>query len=262
MERHLGVPVQISQLKPFQVAAPLQSGRVEFAFLSADDYVNLAKEFGDLGDVIAVSDVLERQGLIVAEAKSKIYSIADIPGHRFSFGPANDPVLDKGARNALLAEGVKADQIKKELLPIPNTFQHHISSAESAYEIAYGIGTHVGVIDKSEYEDYPESGGSFLLRTFSKDSFRILGETEKVRFDTIPEGPFIASDDTDVELVGRVRDFLVDAGEDEQPAFRAMGLAGFIPPSGDVERQLALLATTAARTPNENGNPEPLQAQE
>ena len=172
-------------LKPFQVAAHLQSGRIDFAFLSARQYLNVVEEFGELGHVIAVSDVLERQGLIVADANSDIHSFGDIAGERFSFGPTGDAVLDVKARATLQANGVSDDDIKKELLPIPNSSQHHISSAESAFEIAFGIGTHVGVIDKSEYEDYPDTGGSFLLRIFGKDNFRVLGETDEVRFQTI-----------------------------------------------------------------------------
>ncbi len=253
LERYLDSPVQISPLKPFQVAAHLQSGRVDFAFLSAREYIDLSKEFGDLGSVIAVSDVLERQGLIVADAKSDIQSLKDIAGKRFSFGPAGDPVLDTKARETLVANGVAIESIKKEILPIPNTFQHHISSAESAYEIAYGLGTSVGVIEKSEYLDYPESDGSFLLRTFGKDNFRVLAQTEPVRVDTIAEGPFLAAGDTDEELIQRVQKFLLGASENDQSALNAMGLAGFVTPVGDVNSQLAQLAS-AQPAPKSSGS--------
>ncbi|GJM26782.1 MAG: hypothetical protein DHS20C16_31970 [Phycisphaerae bacterium] len=246
LERHLNAPVQIAPLKPFQVAAHVQSGRVDFAFLSARQYIDLSKEFGDLGSVIAVSDVRERQGLIVADANSEIHSLKDISGKRFSFGPAGDPALDIKTRETLRANGVGIDTIKKEILPIPNTFQHHISSAESAYEIAYGIGTQVGVIEKSDYMDYPDSDGSFLLRTFGKDNFRVLAETDPVRVETIPEGPFIAAGDTDEELIQRVQEFLLNASENDQPAMKAMGLAGFVAPIDDVNRQLARLASSQA----------------
>jgi ABC-type phosphate/phosphonate transport system substrate-binding protein len=242
LERYLDSPVQISPLKPFQVAAHLQSGRIDFAFLSARQYIDLSKEFGDLGRVMAVSKVLERQGLIVADANSEIRSLKDIPGNRFSFGPAGDPILDAQARETLKANGVDVDTIKKEIIPIPNTFQHHISSAESAYEIAYGIGTSVGVIEKSEYLDYPESGGSFLLRTFGKDNFRVLAETDPVRVKSISEGPFLAAGDTDEELIQRVQSFLLSASEKEQSALEPMGLAGFVTPAGDVNSELARLA--------------------
>ncbi len=261
LERYLDSPVQISPLKPFQVAAHLQSGRVDFAFVSARQFIDLSKEFGDLGSVIAVSDILERQGLIVADSNSEIKTLADIPGNRFSFGPAGDSVLDTKARETLMANGVGIDTIKKELLPIPNTFQHHISSAESAYEIAYGIGTSVGVIDKTEYLDYPESGGSFLLRTFGKDSFRVLAETDPVRVETIPEGPFIAAGDTDEELIQRVQGFLLSASENDQPALNAMGLAGFVTPVGDVNSQLArlALAQTASKSDQATGDSEAMK---
>ena len=100
MQRKLGVPVQFVALEPFQVAAHLQSGRLQFAFLGANEYVALRDEFGPLGQVLAVSHVRERQGLIVTKASSDVRSLADLAGKRFAFGPMNDPVLDVAAKRA------------------------------------------------------------------------------------------------------------------------------------------------------------------
>jgi len=249
LQRELGQPVQISDLEPFQVAAHLQSGRLDFAFLAADDYVKLTDEFGSLGKVIAVSEVRVRQGLIVARTYSDIKTLEDIRGHRFAFGPAGDPVLDTGARAALEAASVPVDSLQKELLPVPNSLQHHISSNETAYEIVYGLGTDVGVIEKSEYDAYPDRGGSFLTRTFSKANFRVLGETKSVRVETIPAGPFLASPEADPAVVTQVQKYLLAAHDKDPGALAAMGLAGFRVPPADVDqalRQLAVAETPAA----------------
>ena len=243
MQHDLSCPVQMEQLKPFQIAAHLESGRIDFAFLDAKDYLDMTKEFGERGEIIALSDVEVRKGLIVANARSDIESIDDIKGKRFSFGPKEDPVLDLGAKQALEAAGLSLDDIAKELLPIPNTFQHHISSRESAYEIAYVIGTDVGVIESSEYESWPDTGGSFLLRTFGKDNFRVLGETAEYRVDTIAEGPFIASAAADPAIVAQMRDFLISAGKDHDSAMRTLGLSAFHSPPKDVDEEIQRLAS-------------------
>ena len=242
LQRYLNAPVEIDDLKPFQVAAHLQSGRLDFAILSASNYLKLSKEFGDVGQVIAISEVKTRQGIIVADARSDIHSLEDIRGHRFAFGPKGDVVLDEGAKRALEAAGIDLADIEKELLPVPNSYQYHISSREAAFEIAYGLGTPVGVIERSEYEAYPDSGGSFLLRTFGKDNFRILAETEPVCIKTIPEGPFLASPEADPKLVKRVVDFLMSTSGDTRRAFTAMGLAGFHKPSANIDKEMERLA--------------------
>lgn len=250
LEQHLGRPVQMEALKPFQIAAHIQSGRLQFAMLGAADYLGASKEFGSFGEVIGISKVKTRQGLIVARAKSDVQSFADIKGKRFAFGPIGDAVLDVAAKEALVANGVPLDDIQREVLPVPTAFQHHISSNEAAYEVVWGLGTElglgteVGVIEREEYDAMPESGGSLLLRTFGKDNFRVLGETKVVRIDTIPEGPLLASTETDPKLVEEVREFLVTAGKKHSRELTAMGLAGFDPPPADVQAELERIAVT------------------
>jgi hypothetical protein len=243
LQRHLRLPVQFEDLAPFQVAAHLQSGRIDFAFLSAEDYVELTDEFGPLGKVIAVSVVRKRQGLIVTRVGSNIETLADIRGRRFAFGPMRDPVLNDATKAALETGGVPLDRIQRELLPVPGAFQHHISSNECAFEIVYGLGTDAGVIEKSEYDAYPDTGGNVLLRRFSKANFRVLGETAPVRVQTIEEGPFIASLEADAAVVEDVRAFLMAAASRHKSAMDAMGLAAFREPAEDVEEQLRELAT-------------------
>ncbi len=233
LERVLNKPVQIEDLKLFQLAAHLQSGRLDFAFFSADDYTELKKEFGQVGKVLAISKVSKRQGLIVARADSDVRSIEDIRGRRFAFGPRGDRVLFDAALAALEASGVKPEEIKKEILPIPNSYQYHISSAEAAFEVVYGLGTEVGVIDAADYEEYPDSGGSFLLRSFGKDNFRILVRTKEISEETIAEGPFLASAEADPEDVKRVVEFLLARTAKQKRVFAAMGLSGFQPPHRD-----------------------------
>lgn len=260
LEHHLGRPVQIEDMEPFQIVAHLNSGRLDFAVLPAKDYVALEKDIGDAGKVIAVSQVQARQGLIVARVSSSIQSIGDLKGKRFAFGPAGDVVLDLAAKEALRTGGVNPDELQKELLPVPNTFQHHISANESAYEVVYGIGTEAGVIEQADYDAYPQSGGSILLRTFAKDNFKVLGQTSPVSIDTIPEGPVLAAKHTDDKLVGSVQSFLLSAQKDEPAAMRTLGLSGFHAPQGDVQAEMQRLASAERAGGPATASPAPAPA--
>ena len=229
LARHLGCGVQVQELKPFQIAAHLQSGRIQYALVSDEDYETII-EPGPVGEVLALAVPLTRRGLIVASAKSDIHHLADIEGKRFAFGPKNDPVLAVAALKALEAAGVAKDDIQKELLPIiPNIdwLQYHISSQEAAKEIVYGIGTAVGVIEGAEYEAFPETGGRLIPLRLAKDGFRVLGETETIRSETSLAGPFIASAQADPETTRKVVEFLSTAHTESRKALHDVGLARF-----------------------------------
>ena len=249
---HFGVGVQIEEFTPFQVAAHLHSGRLQFALISESDYLTMTEEFekaeseplqngppeastqpaGPAWTVLAQGQSWVRRGLIVASAKSDVQNLTDIAGKRFAFGPKDDPVLHLGALRTLEAAGVGKDKIAKELLPISSLpdldlLQHHVSSAEAAKEIVYGLATPVGVIEEGDYETYPEIGGRLLPLRFAKDNFRILGRTEPVTAETSMAGPFLASSQADPEIVEKVQVFLTQAGEKHPEALHALGLARF-----------------------------------
>jgi ABC-type phosphate/phosphonate transport system substrate-binding protein len=265
---HLGCGVQIEEFAPFQIAAHLQSGRLQYALVSESDHAAMLDELkaqevlpdtptpsdaapaeppeGPAWTVIATGEVLVRRGLIVASAKSEIQSISQIAGKRFAFGPKGDAVLDAGAMRALEAGGVGKEAIAKELLPIiPNLdfLQYHISSSEAAKEVVYGIGTPAGVIEESEYEAYPATGGRLLPLRFAKDNFRILGRTEPVRSETSMAGPFLASRDADPQVTEKVAQFLASAAATHQRAMHAVGLARFEVKGGSMDAG-APVATT------------------
>lgn len=229
LSRHLGCGVQIQELEPFQIAAHLQTGRLQFALVSDEDYKSMTAD-GPVGEVLASGAPLVRRGVIVASVKSDIQNLADTKGRRFAFGPKDDPVLVVAALQALEVAGVAKDDLQKELLSIiPNAdrLQYHINSREAAKEIVYGIGTEVGVIEASEYESYPETGGRLIPLRFAKDQFRMLGETETVQPDTVLAGPFVASSQTDPELRRKVIEFLSSADRENQKALHDVGLARF-----------------------------------
>jgi len=238
LSRKLNRPVVVEPMEPFQIAAHLRSGRIDFAWLPAVDYLEMLKD-GELGQVLALSEGGIRRGLIVTAAASHVQGIGDLKQRRFAFGPKGDPVLDVAARETLSEAGISDADLAKELLPLPGSLQHHVSSEEAAKEIIYGLnlgdlGTAAGVIEESEYMAYAETGGRLLpLPRFSKDQFRILGRTEPMPIQTVENGPVMAGKETDPELSATVSEFLLALHDKHRDATRDLGVARFhAPPDG------------------------------
>jgi len=243
---HLARPVVIENLKPFQIEFHLrETGRLHFALITAEDYLAMTEE-DPVGQVVALSEARVRQGIIVARAKSSIEGISDLKGKRFAFGPRNDPVLHEATVAYLAESGVAASELKTL---IPGQLQFHISSREAAKEVAYGIGTEAGVIEGDEFDAYPSTGGRWIpfAETFSKDQFRVLGRTAATRVDTMGEGPFIAGDRTERELVAKVRDFLLSAEKEHPAVVKSLGFARFRPPPANSTEAIKRLATAESR---------------
>jgi ABC-type phosphate/phosphonate transport system substrate-binding protein len=215
-----GRPVQVEQLKAFQVALQLEGGRLDFALLSDEQFAEVAEQI-DRCEVVARAVVIDRVGLIVAKASSDVQSMEQVAGHRFSFGPRGDPVLHYATAAALEAAGVTVDAIQRELVPL-HSLQYHLSAFESAKEIAYGT-TDVGVIDQAEYESYPETGGTLIPVSFAKDQFRILGHTSPLDL-----GPFVAAPDADPKMTRAVRKFLLSTGDQRTCVTGSIGVASFV----------------------------------
>jgi ABC-type phosphate/phosphonate transport system substrate-binding protein len=232
LSKKLDRPVVVENLQPFQLAAHLESGRLQFAWLPAADYLLLYKE-GEIGKVLLISQGATRRGLIVTAATSKVQSIGDLKNRRFAFGPKDDAVLHTGALVVLEEGGITKDDIAKEVLPVPGQLQHHLSSKDVAKEVVYGLavgelGTGGGVIEEAEYLALPETGGKLLpLPSYSKDQFRILGRTKPIAVATFDDGPLLASKETDPQLVITVREFLLAAATEHTNVMADLGLAEF-----------------------------------
>ncbi len=216
--RELGRIIQSERLKPFQIKAHLEDGRLQFALVGAAEAGEVLSP-GDGPQVVAVpvfrEDGRQRRGVILASAKSSIREIADLKGKRFSFGPAGHPTLHLGALKTLAKGGVKVTDLHRELTPLPVPLpspipglmlQHHFNSFESAKAIVYELGTEAGVVDEVDYNSWPQTGGTFIPTTFSRDQVRILARTEAVP--TLPDGPVLVSADADPQLVAGLKTYL------------------------------------------------------
>ena len=170
-----GHRVQFRQLKPFQIAYHLQTGRCQFALVSGDGYQEIMAEGGPgaPGVVLLEMQVRRRQGVIVANVRSEIRALSDLRGKRFAFGQRDDPVLFFSVLEVLDRAEVSPSDLQQEvvLTGFEGALQHHATSRLAAREIAYRRRTDVGVIAASEYDAYPDTGGRWapIAYTFSKD---------------------------------------------------------------------------------------------
>ncbi len=222
--------VTIEPLKPFQITAMLQSGRCQYAILSRADVAEHLASNQDV-NILASGKVLSRQGVLVANAKSGITSLTALKKKQFAFGSRRDPVLFFDALRVLDEAGVSPSDIKQEfaITGFEGSLQNHISSREAAKEIVYRPGTPAGVIEATEYDAYPETGGIWLpiLFTFSKDQFVELGRTDVIRTESIPDAVFVASALADKRTTDKIRRLLLSLHERNVEAVYSLGFSKF-----------------------------------
>ncbi len=223
-------PVKIEPLKPFQIAAMLKSGRCQYAIISQADVAKFQADGLEL-TVLARGKVLRRQGVLVAGARTGITSLADIKGKQFAFGPRRDPVLFFAALKKLDEAGVSPSDIQQEfaITGFEGALQNHISSREAAKEIVYRLGTPAGIIEASEYDAYPDTGGIWLplLYTFSKNQFVELGRTDVIESESIPDAVFVACASAKKRVTEKVRRLLLSLHNRNVDAVHALGFARF-----------------------------------
>lgn len=224
---HLQEPVQFELLTPRQIRVHLGTGRLKFALLRPQDYVQVApaKTCEILGVPMNPNDQPYRQGLIIVSAKSPVRSLSEVKSRRFHFMPHGD-LLNDAALGALMEAGIGDKEVDKGI-PIPILDTHHISSLEVAKSVVLEEGGNAaGVIDEADYNKWPEKGGSFLLLSPSKDQVRVIGKTVR-----IPEGPFVVSVNTTPELKEKAIDFLFNvAPKKHKLALLALNSKGFAKP--------------------------------
>jgi ABC-type phosphate/phosphonate transport system substrate-binding protein len=220
LKRILGRNVQVLQLKPFQIRAKMGLGQLDFALVSASDYLEIATR--PVCQIVAVPlnpDMsLYKRGLIVTAQDSGIQTLDQLQGKRFAFGPAEDPVLFIAPADALIRAGVNLPDLTKELLP---PFGFHISSFEAAKAVLYE-GVQAGVVDEQEFTSWPEATTALFQTGLPRQRFRVLCQTEPV-----PNGPFLAGSKTDPQMLARVRKYLLEEVKNHADVLTGLGAGGF-----------------------------------
>jgi ABC-type phosphate/phosphonate transport system substrate-binding protein len=225
LARKLGRDVQVIAYRPFQIRSQLQRGYLDFAILSATDYAEIGQaETCDLvSQPVNSLGQNSRHGLIIAKKDSKIHEMIDLKGQRFAFGPSWDAVSHLAAAYALMQAGLEPSDVPRDLLPVPMAQRHHLDSFEVAKAVAYEPLVSAGAVDEVEYASLPETGGSVMFQTVSKDEFRVVGRTVN-----LPEGPIVASRKADPKMVALVKDYLL-SGQVPDKALKAMKWQRMVP---------------------------------
>ncbi len=250
MQSALAHPVQFEVLQPFQIKAHLQSGRLQFAMIADEQQAEILDEPG-VARVVAhpvfEPGANEKCGLLITAADSDITAIDQLKGRRIAFGRRGHPITHVAAMRFLEDHGVPMDSIPRQLVPLPGSLQHHISSPETAWSVVHesekqfgALGVAAGFILKSDYDTWPETGGNYLLRQLAKSQVRVLGETPPIP--DIPDGPVLVSDQTDAELAGRFEKFLLEDLPRNRQVCKTIGLVRY-------ERADAAPTTTTSAQP-------------
>ncbi len=221
LSSHIGQPVQPELMLPRQIRVHLglEANRVQFAMLSPADYAEVSRT--DQHRIIALPvnehGKVYREGLIIVGRKSPIEELSQIRAKRFHFLPKGH-ALNDAARGTLLESELTAKDISQGFFGLDT---HHINSLEVAKSVVLENNA-AGVIDKDDYESWPESGGSFMLLRPSKDQVRVLAETMRVY-----EGPVVAGMYTPEETVAQVEDFLFNKVKNKAIVLSVLGCMGF-----------------------------------
>lgn len=221
---YLDEPLSFDLMTPRQIRVHLGTGRLKFAMLKAADYAEIAAAGNSRILAVPINErgTTIRRGLVITGAKSPIRSVTDLKGLRFHFMPRGD-VLNEGARGVLQDAGIGERDTDRGVLGL-GFDTYHISSLEVAKSVVIE-GRAAGVIDASDYERWPQKGGSVSLLVPSQDEVRVLAETVP-----IPEGPVVVSEHTSPELANKVADYLINRLSREPVILATMGCRGFASP--------------------------------
>lgn len=220
MDKGLKRPVRFVRSNYRGIRYHLGAGDMHFAMVSATEYAEITRR--PVSRIVAVpinvKGTSERCGLIIVKKESKIQSLADLKGKRFSFGPRDDAILHKAALETLAKVGIMENDIPKELLP---PYGHHINSFESAKAVLLE-GVPAGVVDELEFESWPEKSTILTQLSVCQDRYRVLAKTEPVL-----EGPVIASVKVDQQIFNQMQDLLVNQLTGDKDVLGKLQLRGF-----------------------------------
>jgi ABC-type phosphate/phosphonate transport system substrate-binding protein len=244
----IGRPTQFETLQPFQIHAHLATGRVQFAFVDADDENEVVAD--GAGKVIArpvfAQEAPTCTALFVVPKDSPIKDLSELKGKRVAFGPPNHPALHWAALKAIKEAGVEEKDLAKQVLPIPGSLQFHINSLEAAKAALFKLEADVGVVDEAEYTRWPETGGNALTSalsiSISQDQLRVIGRTEPVPM--FPSGAVVASSGADPKLVEKVCRYLTETLPTKERITKPLGLVSYEAPKREAQE------TAGAQTTN------------
>ncbi len=221
MDKAIDAPIHFTRSNYRSIRYHLGTGRMQFAMVSATEYAEITRR--PVSQIVAVpvnvKGTRQHCGLIIVKKNSKIQSLAELKGKRFSFGPREDAILHRAAVETLTKAGVTEKDLAKAILP---PFGHHINSYEVAKAVLFE-GVPAGVVDELDFESWPAKSNLLTQLSICQDRFRVLART-----DPVLEGPIIASVKTDPKLVEEMKDLLINRLKDDKSVLGKLHYREFV----------------------------------
>jgi ABC-type phosphate/phosphonate transport system substrate-binding protein len=237
MSKDLGRGVHLELAFPLLLEPGLSSNWQQLAILSPQQFATLSSpdKFTVLAVASAVSPNGAEPGVLITKAVGGAADVASLKGQRVAFGPPDSARLNAAARAFLRDAGVREEDLKREILPVPGSLLTFPDSASVGRAVLDGEAI-AGFVNESYLQGLSETPAGADVA--ARSQFRILGRTM-----TLPDRIVVASPTLDAATRQRVQDFLVASSRDHARALQDAHLAGFTVPTDEVLQNLRALRT-------------------
>lgn len=222
--KEVGREVYLDLALPLLLEPGLSTGWQQLAFVSPLQYEALSNSAKFEVLAVGASGVASgmQPGVIVVRADAQVQAISGLKGKSFAFGPIESARLYPAAVTALSEHGVRASDLKKQLLPVPGSLMHLADSAAILRAVMDGTAD-AGVVDASYLEALPTTATADEV---SRGDVRELGRTLSV-----PDRLVIQSPKLDSPTAVRTREFLLGASHKYPAALKDVRIAGYAAPT-------------------------------
>lgn len=249
MSKSIGREVHMELAFPLLLEPGLATGWQQIAIVSPTHYASLgdAARFEVLAHGSATGSGAQ-PALLITRADSGLSSVADLRDKRVAFGPQESARMSAAAMFLLEESGVRASDLKRQLLPVPGSLMH-LAGSEATARAVLNKDADAAVVDEAYFAALPESGGAGDGSQNAKDDpsqnqFRVLGKTM-----VLPDRLIVSSAKLDAATAARIRAFLVEADNTHAAALESVRIRGFEAPTAEVIDNLRRLRGKAGTTP-------------
>jgi ABC-type phosphate/phosphonate transport system substrate-binding protein len=250
----IGRPVTVEPCFVFQAKELLDSGWYAFAIITPTHYESLVGE--EQTRILAIptdaAGRVAREAVLVVAADSEIQSASELQGKVVAFGPTGDARTHHAALQRLAEAGVKRDDLKRELLPVPGALKHVADPRIRAQTVINGTAA-AAFLDIAAWEALPAHSGE--ARKVGRDRLRIIDRTT-----ALPSRLIIASPKLDHAVVKTLQEALLTIADAHPEALTSLNASGYCMPDEKTLsacRALVVKATDTAASQPESPEKDP-----
>ena len=248
LTQELDQPVAVEPCFVFQARQWLDSGWHGFAIISPAHFRTLT---GDSpARILAVptdaTGRIVREAVLVVSENSEIQSAAELRGKVVAFGPSGNARTHHAALQLLAEAGVKRDDLKREILPVPGVLKHVADPRVRAQTVINGTAV-AAFLDVAAWEALPAHSGE--ERKVGRDRLRIIDRTA-----ALPSRLIVASPKLNEVDAQELRNALLAMADAHPDALHPLGISGYCTPDEKTLatcRNLVVEAKDAAKSQQE-----------